>query len=153
MWQPQVVVTDDENGGYGHPDHIMCHRVTVGAFRAAGDPVAYPDAGPPWHPSRLYMVAQVSGRWARVAEAMLREGLDTSWVDRRSRSDTNRLPGEAVTAAIDVTPYVARQREGAAPPPHADPGRWLLGHCPAAPGPAGARHGLLRAPAPAATPW
>jgi LmbE family N-acetylglucosaminyl deacetylase len=135
MWQPQVVVTDDEQGGYGHPDHMMCHRVTARAFHAVGDPAAYPDAGPPWRPSRLYVVAQVGDRWARVGEAMRREGLDTSWVDRRSRSDTNRLPEEAVTAAIDVTAHVARQREArlchrtqtpagsywATVPPHLDP--------------------------------
>ncbi|MDP9417637.1 MAG: N-acetyl-1-D-myo-inositol-2-amino-2-deoxy-alpha-D-glucopyranoside deacetylase [Actinomycetota bacterium] len=30
--RPQVVVTYDENGGYGHPDHIQAHRVAVRAL-------------------------------------------------------------------------------------------------------------------------
>ena len=29
--RPQVVVTYDENGGYGHPDHIQAHRVAMAA--------------------------------------------------------------------------------------------------------------------------
>jgi N-acetyl-1-D-myo-inositol-2-amino-2-deoxy-alpha-D-glucopyranoside deacetylase len=52
--RPQVVVTYDENGGYGHPDHIQAHRVAVTAFDAAADPGRYPEAGPPWQPSKLY---------------------------------------------------------------------------------------------------
>src|SRR5919202_4017595 len=48
QFRPQVVTTYDENGGYPHPDHIMCHRISVIAFDAAGDPDAYPDAGEPW---------------------------------------------------------------------------------------------------------
>src|SRR5438445_5878247 len=40
--RPQVVITYDENGGYGHPDHIQAHRVAVAAFDAAADPGRYP---------------------------------------------------------------------------------------------------------------
>ncbi|MGH3026824.1 MAG: PIG-L family deacetylase, partial [Gaiellaceae bacterium] len=35
-YRPQVVVTYDENGFYGHPDHIQAHRVTVAAMDATG---------------------------------------------------------------------------------------------------------------------
>ena len=44
-FRPHVVTTYDERGGYPHPDHIMCHQVSVAAFEAAGDPERYPDAG------------------------------------------------------------------------------------------------------------
>jgi N-acetyl-1-D-myo-inositol-2-amino-2-deoxy-alpha-D-glucopyranoside deacetylase len=37
-FRPQVVVTYDENGFYGHPDHIQAHRVTVRACEATGIP-------------------------------------------------------------------------------------------------------------------
>ena len=46
--RPQVVVTYDENGGYGHPDHIQAHRVAMGAVdgrRRPGLP-ARPRASP-----------------------------------------------------------------------------------------------------------
>ena len=39
--RPDVLVTYDEGGGYPHPDHIMCHRVSLKAFSYAGDPQRY----------------------------------------------------------------------------------------------------------------
>ncbi|MGD0068647.1 MAG: N-acetyl-1-D-myo-inositol-2-amino-2-deoxy-alpha-D-glucopyranoside deacetylase, partial [Streptosporangiaceae bacterium] len=38
--RPQVLVTYDANGFYGHPDHIQAHRVTWRAFELAGAGVA-----------------------------------------------------------------------------------------------------------------
>lgn len=35
--RPQVVISDDVNGSYGHPDHIMAHRVTVRAIALAAE--------------------------------------------------------------------------------------------------------------------
>ncbi|HET7529521.1 MAG TPA: N-acetyl-1-D-myo-inositol-2-amino-2-deoxy-alpha-D-glucopyranoside deacetylase [Mycobacteriales bacterium] len=55
--RPQVVVTYNEFGGYGHPDHIQAHRVAVAAFDAAGAPGRYPDRGEPWNPAKLYYAA------------------------------------------------------------------------------------------------
>ncbi len=66
--RPQVVVSYDENGGYGHPDHIQAHRVTVAAFGAAGDPTRYPEAGEPWSPAKLYYTA--------IAKSALQAGID-----------------------------------------------------------------------------
>jgi mycothiol S-conjugate amidase len=106
-FQPQVVVTYDENGGYPHPDHIMTHQVTVEAFEAAGDPMRYPDVGMdadlgPWQPLKLYY--HLSFHKARVLAlhyAMLARGLDSpysdrlaEWVDRTADSGrlTTRVP-------------------------------------------------------------
>jgi LmbE family N-acetylglucosaminyl deacetylase len=59
--RPQVVITFDPYGGYGHPDHIAIHKATVQAFHAAGDPEQYPDqvaAGlAPYQPQKLYYTA------------------------------------------------------------------------------------------------
>lgn len=52
--KPQVVVTFDPFGGYGHPDHIFLHHRTTEAFHAAGDPGKYPEAGAPYQPQKLY---------------------------------------------------------------------------------------------------
>ena len=41
-FRPHVMTTYDENGGYPHPDHIMCHKIVGAAFEAAGDPDALP---------------------------------------------------------------------------------------------------------------
>lgn len=53
--RPQVIVTYDENGFYGHPDHIQAHRVAMRAFKAAADPGF--GEGAPWAPSRFYATA------------------------------------------------------------------------------------------------
>jgi N-acetyl-1-D-myo-inositol-2-amino-2-deoxy-alpha-D-glucopyranoside deacetylase len=37
-YRPDVVVTYDDNGGYGHPDHIQAHRVTMAAVELADSP-------------------------------------------------------------------------------------------------------------------
>jgi LmbE family N-acetylglucosaminyl deacetylase len=52
--KPQVVLTFDPAGGYGHPDHIAMHQATVEAFHAAGDPSQYPNDHPPYQPQKLY---------------------------------------------------------------------------------------------------
>jgi LmbE family N-acetylglucosaminyl deacetylase len=52
--KPDVVITHDPSGGYAHPDHIATHNATIKAFSAAGDPSAYPEAGPAFQPAKLY---------------------------------------------------------------------------------------------------
>jgi N-acetyl-1-D-myo-inositol-2-amino-2-deoxy-alpha-D-glucopyranoside deacetylase len=54
---PQVVVTYDANGFYGHPDHIQAHRVTRRAVQVAADPGAVPAPGSPWRVAKLYATA------------------------------------------------------------------------------------------------
>jgi LmbE family N-acetylglucosaminyl deacetylase len=55
--QPQVLLTFDPYGGYGHPDHIFIHRATTRAFFAASDPAQYPEMGAPYAPQKLYYSA------------------------------------------------------------------------------------------------
>jgi mycothiol S-conjugate amidase len=82
-FRPHVVTTYDENGGYPHPDHIQCHRVTVAAFEAAGDPERFPDAGPPWQPLKLYYHHGFNRpRTVALHEAMLEHGLESPYVER-----------------------------------------------------------------------
>jgi LmbE family N-acetylglucosaminyl deacetylase len=56
--RPQVVVTFDPYGGYGHPDHVKMHRATTKAFHAAGDPAKFPqhfnEGLEPYQPQKLY---------------------------------------------------------------------------------------------------
>ena len=53
-FQPHVIITYDENGGYPHPDHLMVHRASMIAWEKAGDPYFAPDAGSAWEPLKLY---------------------------------------------------------------------------------------------------
>ena len=66
--RPQVVVTYDENGGYGHPDHVQAHRVAMGSVDAAGDPAYRPELGEPWQAAKVY--------WSAVPRSVLQAGID-----------------------------------------------------------------------------
>ncbi len=57
---PQVVLTFNRYGGYGHPDHIAIQRATVDAFKLAGD-ASYNTDQEPYQPQKLYYPA--SPRW------------------------------------------------------------------------------------------
>ncbi|MFH1485765.1 MAG: PIG-L family deacetylase, partial [Chloroflexota bacterium] len=56
--KPDVVITHDSGGGYGHPDHVAVHNATVKAFYAANDSEQYPQAGPVFQPSKLYFAVR-----------------------------------------------------------------------------------------------
>ncbi len=82
-FRPHVVTTYDERGGYPHPDHIMCHQISVAAFEAAGDPERYPDAGEPWQPLKLYYHHSFNRpRMQAIHDAMVAHGLESPWEER-----------------------------------------------------------------------
>ena len=81
-FRPHVVTTYDERGGYPHPDHVMCHKITVAAFDAAAEPDAYSDAGEPWQPAKLYYHhAFHRVRTQALHDEMLRRGLESPYGD------------------------------------------------------------------------
>jgi N-acetyl-1-D-myo-inositol-2-amino-2-deoxy-alpha-D-glucopyranoside deacetylase len=107
--RPQVVVTYDENGGYGHPDHIQAHRVAMGAVEAAGDPAYRPELGEPWSVAKVY--------WCCVPRSVLQEGMDALAAAGEAMfegvTDAEDLPfavsDDEVTAAFDGRKYADRK--------------------------------------------
>ncbi|AKU15990.1 GlcNAc-PI de-N-acetylase [Luteipulveratus mongoliensis] len=99
-FRPHVITTYDENGGYPHPDHIMCHVVSVAAFRAAGDESAYPHAGRAWQPLKLYYDRGFSrAKLTAFHNAMTEAGMESpykewleGWGDRPEGRITTRVP-------------------------------------------------------------
>jgi mycothiol S-conjugate amidase len=82
-FRPHVVTTYDENGGYPHPDHIMCHKISTAAFDAAGDAQAYPTLGEAWRPSKLYyQFAFNRERTVALDRAMSERGLESPYAER-----------------------------------------------------------------------
>jgi N-acetyl-1-D-myo-inositol-2-amino-2-deoxy-alpha-D-glucopyranoside deacetylase len=65
--RPQVLVTYDEFGGYGHPDHIQAHRVATYGAALAAVPSYRTDLGEAWDIAKIY--------WCAMSESRLREGL------------------------------------------------------------------------------
>ena len=98
-FKPHVMTTYDENGGYPHPDHIMCHTVSMSAFDAAGDPMAYEHAGPAWQPLKVYYNQTLTkGRILAYHEALEEAGIESpfgewvsSWQDRGERKITTKI--------------------------------------------------------------
>ncbi len=99
-FRPHVVTTYDEDGGYPHPDHIMCHLISLLAFDAAGDPERYPDSGEPWQPLKLYYNQTFTkARTIALHEGMLAAGLESPygewlerWEDKSERNITTHVP-------------------------------------------------------------
>ncbi|WP_067135552.1 N-acetyl-1-D-myo-inositol-2-amino-2-deoxy-alpha-D-glucopyranoside deacetylase [Microtetraspora malaysiensis] len=100
--RPQVLVTYDENGFYGHPDHIQAHRVAMRAVELAADP-GHP-GGEPWRVAKFYYTAMPKSVMKRVADAM-REA-DVEFFGE----DVDALPfgctDEEVTTEIDARAHV-----------------------------------------------
>ncbi|QDC13813.1 MULTISPECIES: N-acetyl-1-D-myo-inositol-2-amino-2-deoxy-alpha-D-glucopyranoside deacetylase [Rhodococcus] len=104
--RPHVVVTYDPVGGYGHPDHIRVHHVVTAAVEAAGTD-AYPHAGPPWDPAKLY--------WTVTEASALRRGIEnmTDLPDGWRRPGPDELPSvpdDRVTTVVDVADVLDAKR-------------------------------------------
>ncbi|WP_412540469.1 N-acetyl-1-D-myo-inositol-2-amino-2-deoxy-alpha-D-glucopyranoside deacetylase [Longispora sp. K20-0274] len=93
--RPQVVVTYDEIGFYGHPDHIQAHRVTMRACELAGDAA----------PQKVY--------WTAVPRSVMEAGMaefsgstDNPFAGVENVDDLPfGTPDEQIAARIDATPY------------------------------------------------
>jgi N-acetyl-1-D-myo-inositol-2-amino-2-deoxy-alpha-D-glucopyranoside deacetylase len=106
--RPDVVVTFDETGGYGHPDHVAVHYHTEAAFAAAADPARYPEqiqAGLEPHQAKKLYYTAIPRRFFRGLVEKLRE-LGIEIPERYlQRQDTFGLPDEACTTDIDVQDF------------------------------------------------
>src|SRR5919202_823228 len=103
--RPQVVITYDERGGYGHPDHVRAHQVAVAAFEAAGDEHRFPTAGPAWAPKKLYYTVFPRSGMSRFVERLRSAGIE---------EPPFGVADELVTTTVDVSAYVDRKREALA---------------------------------------
>jgi mycothiol S-conjugate amidase len=109
--RPQVIITYREDRSfYPHPDHIRVHEISVPAFDLAGDPEAYPDAGEPWQPLKLYYVSWSVARVKALHAAYEQRGEDspyTSWFERGFNADRT----DDFTTLIDVSDFLVKRRE------------------------------------------
>src|SRR5262245_35881528 len=107
--RPQVLVTYDERGFYGHPDHIRANQITVAAFDAAGDPARWPEAGAPWRPAKLYYTAVGRSALSNLARLMRDAGIEAPFEDEAGEPDIG-IPDELITTRVDVSAQVERKR-------------------------------------------
>jgi LmbE family N-acetylglucosaminyl deacetylase len=93
--QPDVVVTYDDYGLYGHPDHIQTHRVVHAALEKWGDPV------------KLYYTAIPRSRLRTFGEILDDAGIERP---RDVEEDPNfGTPDDLITTTIDVTAFAGQK--------------------------------------------
>jgi LmbE family N-acetylglucosaminyl deacetylase len=103
-YQPDVIVTYDANGFYGHPDHIQAHRITMAA-------VALTDI-----PAKVY--------WTTAPQSMMEEfgrvmrELGSDWDEPNTSTDEPEieigLPDEEITTWVDITEFGPQKYEALA---------------------------------------
>jgi len=93
QYRPQVVVTYDSNGSYGHPDHIQAHRITM----HAAEVTAIPD--------KLYFPVIPRSSWRKFAPMIRAAGLDES-DDVNDDVEEFGTPDELITTKVDCEAFV-----------------------------------------------
>ena len=103
--RPQVVVTYDEFGNYGHPDHIQAHRVATYGVSLAATPSYRPDLGEAWDVAKIYWAA-MSLRAMRRQRDQLEAGIENPFKDM-DLSDAPRFMVEDghIACEVDGTAY------------------------------------------------
>jgi N-acetyl-1-D-myo-inositol-2-amino-2-deoxy-alpha-D-glucopyranoside deacetylase len=108
--RPQVLVTYDQFGNYGHPDHIQAHRVAMYGAQLAAVPSYRRDLGEPWDVAKIYWLAMSESRLRDdlralrdLGDATTFEGLDP---DGPLPMTT---PDEDLAAAVDASAYVDKK--------------------------------------------
>jgi len=137
-YRPDVITTYNDFGGYGHPDHIRVHEVTVPAFDRAGDPAWYPEqlaaeaggTGPgaddgglePWAPRKLYETAFGAGFRREVAKRLEAMGEDSPFeppkdatpeqlAEHEERIARMQRDEARITTRIDIAPFLDKKWE------------------------------------------
>ncbi|MFF0382701.1 PIG-L family deacetylase [Streptomyces sp. NPDC004286] len=103
-YQPDVVVTYDENGFYGHPDHIQAHRITMAALELT-------DLTP-----KVYWTTVPRSGMARFGEIMREFAGDMPEPDpaeAAALADIG-LPDDEITTWVDTTPYSGQKYDALA---------------------------------------
>ena len=103
--RPQVLITYDDFGGYGHPDHVKAHRTAMYAAQLAAARTFRPDLGPVWDVPKVYWTAIPKSMISRGVRA-LREAGDTSDFAKMDPDNVSfGTDDELVTTAIDARQF------------------------------------------------
>ncbi|WP_030203906.1 N-acetyl-1-D-myo-inositol-2-amino-2-deoxy-alpha-D-glucopyranoside deacetylase [Streptomyces sp. NRRL S-87] len=89
--RPQVLVTYDPHGGYGHPDHIQAHRVAMRAAELAAEKAFRRDLGEAHEIAKIY--------WNRIPRSVVEAGFERL----RAKGQESPMPG---IAAVEDVPGV-----------------------------------------------
>lgn len=104
--RPHVLITYDDFGGYGHPDHIQAHRVAMYASMLAAAPSFQPDLGEAWDIPKVY--------WTALPKSTLRKGIlaarESDPDSDIAQMDPDNIPfgiaDDVITTRIDASAHV-----------------------------------------------
>ena len=112
--RPDVIITHDPSGGYGHPDHRAVCRHTTSAYELAGDGNANPEGlspeqqssnpSNPWTPRLLYYVCFPRSNFQRMWRQMVELNITPPFASQDL--DLVGTPDDEVTTTLDVSEYV-----------------------------------------------
>ena len=93
----EILTIYDQNGGYGHPDHIQVHRVGTRAAELAGT-------------QRVYEATISRNHVQRMMAQARQEGIELPGDIESEDFDSLGVPEDQITTAVDVTGYLDRKR-------------------------------------------
>lgn len=101
-YRPDVIVTYDDQDGYGHPDHRRAHAVAVEAFRRTGIP------------KKLYFIARRRRDWEKMRERMQAAGIEVPTPPQRAQDPevVRRMEERElrITTTVDTTSVATHKR-------------------------------------------
>lgn len=107
-FRPDVLVSYDAFGVYGHPDHVQTSRVAMAAVEAAAVGPLHPQAGPAWRVRKVYQSTVPRSFMAMANAALGARGMPSPFGDE---TDPSALaigtPDEHVTTTVDVRDHLA----------------------------------------------
>lgn len=111
-YQPDIIITFEPFGWYGHPDHIFTSKWVTEAFPMAGDATVYPDKGTAWQPKRLYHAAMKFSHF----RDMMQQAVDAGYIEPDAFNfeipEEEVLKTEAqITHAINIDAYYDQKQK------------------------------------------
>ena len=105
--RPQVLVTYDQYGNYGHPDHIQAHRVATYATALAAVPSYRPELGAAWDVAKLYWGAMSMNRMREGLRALRAAGDTTSFegMDPDGEMPPFMVPDDQLSAVVEANDF------------------------------------------------
>lgn len=100
--KPQVMITYDDFGGYGHPDHIQAHRVAMYAAALAQAPTFKAELGQAWTIQKIYWTAFPRSVMMQGLELLKAAGDDSEFTAQDPEDMNFVCPDEWVTTVIDA---------------------------------------------------
>jgi len=99
-YQPQVLITYDDQGPYQHPDHVHASRSAQKAFAASGGV------------AKLYLSAMRGSDWRKIWDALRELGAEVpDWEPDPETMRRGQESEQRITTTVDIRAVLPRKRE------------------------------------------